>query len=166
MLVYVASVDWAGGEFVWAVPAEVLKDVQRRILGTVWGDILSADCPREVFLMPVFHSRDLQFRVPLQHLLCEVQDLLVVGLSDEILVVKLFVLQTAIMMDKLDSLGLEVDVALVASHICDQHRVVLLWSLYRWIGWTTGRAVSVLLPRCPSTTFISNGDSPSEHHWR
>lgn len=27
VLVYVAAVDWAGGELVWAVPAEVLEDV-------------------------------------------------------------------------------------------------------------------------------------------
>lgn len=47
MLVYVAAVDWAGGELVWAVPAEVLEDMQRRVLRAELGSIMSAGFPRD-----------------------------------------------------------------------------------------------------------------------
>lgn len=77
-------------------------------------------------------------------MVCQVQDLLVVDLFDEFLVIKFFILQPAIMTDKLDTLSLEIEVTLVSGHICDLHGVVLLGSLDGRVGWSTVRAVSMI----------------------
>lgn len=116
-----------------------------------------------VFWWLTLHNGDSQFGVLLQDFSCQVQDLWVVCLPDEVLVVELLILQAAVMMDKLDALCSKVEVILVAGHICNQNRVILLGSLHRRVGWSTVRIMSMCFP--PSTHFISKHDSPSEYHW-
>ena len=125
------------------------------------------DCqPNGQGIFPTAHSRDSQFGVLVQHSLGQIQDLLVVSLFDDVFVVKLVISQFAFMPDKLDALGLEVEFVLAASNICDQHRIVFLRSLYRGVGWSTVRVVSI--PRCSSLSpsFISYCNLPSKNHGR
>lgn len=69
------------------------------------------------------------------------------------------------MADKLDALSLKAELILVPCHICDQHRVVLLGSLDRRVGWSTMKTVSIPWSFCVFKSFINSHNSPSEYHW-